>query len=287
MISRYEKAMEKLLALAALFSALITLSIFTFLVILGLPLFAGGRFFSILSEPWAPYQGHFGIYPMIMGTLAISLLTMVFAFPLSFGCALLISVVDRGRTSRLLRKTVETMTGVPTVIYGFVGIFLLVPLVREIFNAGSGMCVLTAVMMLTLLVSPTMILFFCDSFERVPPSYGNAILAVGGTEMQKFLYSTLPNSWSGIVVGVTLALGRAVGDTLIALMIAGNAVQAPGSLFDSARTLTAHIALVFAADTESMEFKAIFACGIFLYLLTTILVLLVRSISGKRRALSR
>lgn len=286
MIQTYEKTIEKLFFISAFFSALVTLSIFTFLFVLGLPLFSGGRFFVIITEPWAPYLGHFGIYPMVIGTLVISLLTMLFAFPLSFGCAVLISVVDKGKVSWLLRKTVETMTGVPTVIYGFIGIFLLVPLIREIFNAGSGMCVFSAVLMLTLLVSPTMILFFCDSFERVPHSYGNAVLAVGGTEVQKFLYVTLPHSWPGIIVGFTLALGRAVGDTLIALMIAGNAVQVPGSLFDSARTLTSHIALVFAADYESMEFKAIFACGIFLYLFTTMLVLLVRSIGLKRRAIS-
>lgn len=286
MIQRYEKTIEKLFFLSAFFSALVTLFIFSFLFVLGLPLFSEGRFFVIITEPWAPHLGHFGIYPMVIGTLVISPLTMLFAFPLSFGCAVLISVVDKGKVSWLLRKTVETMTGVPTVIYGFVGIFLLVPLVREIFNAGSGMCVLSAVLMLTLLVSPTMILFFCDSFERVPSSYGNAVLAVGGTEVQKFLYVTLPHSWPGIIVGFTLALGRAVGDTLIALMIAGNAVQVPGSLFDSARTLTSHIALVFAADYESMEFKAIFACGIFLYLFTTMLVLLVRSIGLRRRAIS-
>ncbi|MCB2183562.1 MAG: ABC transporter permease subunit [Desulfobulbaceae bacterium] len=283
MIRINEKTIEKFFFLSAFFSALVTCSIFAFLFVLGLPLFSGGRFFSIITQPWAPHLGHFGIYPMIAGTLAVSLLTMVVAFPLSLGCAILISVVDRGKMSWLLRKTVEMMTGVPTVIYGFVGIFLLVPLVREIFEAGSGMCVLSAVLMLTLLVSPTMILFFCDSFERVPRSYGDAVLAVGGTEIQKFLYVTLPHSWTGIVIGFTLSLGRALGDTLVALMIAGNAVQVPGSLFDSARTLTSHIALVFAADYNSMEFKAIFACGIFLYLFTTILVCAVRLVGGRRK----
>lgn len=286
MIRTHEKTIEKLFFFSAFFSALVTFSIFTFLLVLGLPLFSGGRFFAIMMEPWAPHLGNFGIYPMIIGTLVISLLTMIIAFPLSLGCAILISVVDKGKVSWLLRKTVELMTGVPTVIYGFVGIFLLVPLVREIFNAGSGMCVFSAVLMMTLLVSPTMILFFCDSFARVPRSYGNAVLAVGGTEIQKFLYVTLPHSWSGIVVGFTLAFGRAVGDTLIALMIAGNAVQVPGSLFDSARTLTSHIALVFAADYESMEFKAIFACGIFLYLFTTILVVVIRIFAERKRAVS-
>lgn len=283
MIRICEKAIEKFFFFSAFFSAVVIFSIFAFLFTLGLPLFSGGRFFSIISQPWAPHLGQFGIYPMIAGTLSISLLCMVFAFPLSFGCAIFISVLNKGKVSLLLRKTVEMMTGIPTVIYGFVGIFLLVPLVREIFDAGSGMCVLSAALMLTLLVSPTMILLFSDSFDRVPHSYGDAVLAVGGTEIQKFLYVILPNSCSGIIVGFTLSLGRALGDTLIALMIAGNAVQVPRSPFDSARTLTSHIALIFAADYHSLEFKAIFACGIFLYLFTTILVVAVRLVGNKQR----
>ncbi len=282
-----ERTIEKLFFLAAFISGLITFSILVFLLIPGLPLFLEGRFFSILMGPWAPSLGQFGIYPMIAGTLAISLLTMVFAFPLSLGCATLISVEDKSTISRLLLKVVKMMTGIPTVIYGFVGIFLLVPLVRDFFNAGSGMCVLAAALMLTLLVSPTMILLFCDSFSRVPRSYGNAVLSMGGTETQKFLYVTLPNSWSGIIVGFTLALGRTLGDTLIALMIAGNAVQVPGSLLDSARTLTSHIALVFAADYNSPEFKALFVCALFLYLLSSTLALTVRCIHDKQKVMAR
>lgn len=287
MIQRAEKIIEKFFLLSALFSALITFSIFLFLFFLGLPLITGGHFFALLTEPWAPHLNQFGIVPMIAGTLVISLLSMLVAFPISLGCSILIHIKSRSVFSRFLTKTVALMTGIPTVIYGFVGVFLLVPLVREIFDSGSGLCVLTAVFMVSLLVAPTMILFFCDSFARVPRSYGNAVLAIGGSDIQKFLYVTLPHAWSGVLVGFTLALGRALGDTLIALMIAGNAVQVPGSLFDSSRTLTSHIALIFAADYESMEFKAIFACGMFLYLFSTVLVLLVRYITGHRSSMCR
>jgi phosphate transport system permease protein len=282
-----EKAVETLFYLSAFFSAFLTIAIFGFMLVLGLPLFVEGRFFAIMTEPWSPHLGHFGISPMIAGTLAISSLSMLFAFPLSLGCAILISVVSHGRVSRLLRKAVEMITGIPTVIYGFVGIFLLVRLIRELFDVGSGMCVLSASLMLSLLVSPTMILFFCDSFERVPSSYRQAALAIGATEIQRFLYITLPNAWPGVVIGFTLSFGRALGDTLIALMIAGNAVQAPASLLDSARTLTSHIALVFASDYDSLEFKAIFACGIFLYLFTTLLVMTIRLLGHRRERWAR
>ncbi|MFZ5764996.1 MAG: phosphate ABC transporter permease subunit PstC [Thermodesulfobacteriota bacterium] len=277
-----EKSVELFFFLAAVFGGLVTICIFAFLLVLGLPLFAEGHLWPLLTRPWAPHLQQYGIAPMIVGTLAISLLTMVFAFPLSLGCAVVIHVTGRGLIARLLRKIVELMTGIPTVIYGFVGIFLLVPLVREISDVGSGMCVLSAALLLTLLVSPTMILFFADSFDRVPRSYGQAVLAVGGTDIQRFLYVTLPACRSAILVGAILALGRALGDTLIALMIAGNAVQMPSSILDSARNLTAHIALVFAADYNSLEFKAVFACGLFLYLCTTMLVVAIRLLSRRR-----
>ncbi len=282
MIPRYEKLVERLFYAAAFISVLITIVIFGFMFVFGLPFFSGGRFFEVMTSPWAPHLGVFGIYPMIAGTLAVSLFAMICAFPLSMGCAILIKVTGQDMMSQLLRKSVELMTGMPTVIYGFVGIFLLIPFVRGLFGSGSGMCVLSASLMLAILLSPTMILLFCDSFEAVPQSYGNAVLAAGGTQMQRFLYVTLPCARQGILVAVTLSLGRAIGDTLIALMLAGNAAQVPDSLLDAVRTLPSHIALVFAADNESLEFKAIFVCGMLLYLINTIVSLLVRIPGSKR-----
>jgi phosphate transport system permease protein len=168
------------------------------------------------------------------------------------------------------------MTGIPTVIYGFVGVFLLVPLMREVSGRGSGMGILTAALMLAVLVAPTMILFFLQGFDRVPPSWTNAATALGGSRVQVLTRIILPFSARSIVTGVILSLGRALGDTLVALMIAGNSTQVPGSLLDSARTLTAHIALVIAADFQSMEFKSIFLCGAVLYLITSLIILSIR-----------
>lgn len=271
------KITERLFFICATISATITVLIFGFMVFLGLPLIKGGQFFHLLTQPWLPDHNLYGIYPMVMGTVFIASLGVVLAFPLSIGCASLITVIDGGIFSRILRRVVQMMTGIPTVIYGFVGLFLLVPFVRELFMGGSGMCVLSASIMLAILVAPTMILFFVDSFESVPKSYMQAVDSLGGSKVQKLIYIVIPGSWSGIMTGLVLSLGRAFGDTLIALMIAGNAVQAPSSLLDSARTLTAHIALVIASDYESLEFKSIFACGIVLYVFTTLLVVLVRS----------
>ncbi len=280
------KLFPRILFLASLICVLITVSIFLFMFVLGLPLFEEDLFFSGLSKMWMPQKGIYGIFPMIVGTLSIALTSVLIAFPVSLGCASLITGIAGSRVTFILKKTVELMIGIPTVVYGFVGVFLLVPFIRQFFENGSGLCILSASILLALLISPTMILVFADSFNQIPFETRLAVDAMGGTRVQKFLYLLLPSSLSGIANGLVLALGRAAGDTMIALMIAGNAVALPDSMLDSARSLTSHIALVIAADFDSIEFKTLFACGIVLYFFSTMIVLLIRFITyGGRKQL--
>jgi phosphate transport system permease protein len=135
--------------------------------------------------------------------------------------------------------------------------------------------------MLGLLISPTMILFFSQSFARVPKTFINAVDALGGTPFQKLFYVIFPHAWPGIITGLVLAFGRAMGDTLVALMLSGNSVMLPSSILDSARTLTAHIAMVIASDFDSIEFKTIFVCGIVLYFMTFLGVFAARLLERK------
>ncbi len=282
MIKKFSYLIEKGSLAATLWSVFLVLLIFVFMIILGVPLFKGGHFFSLFLMPWMPEKGFFGIYPMIIGTGAIALLSLCFAFPLSLGVSAFVSVVEPGIFGRLMKKAVIMMTAIPTVVYAFVGVFLLVPIIQTIFSSGSGMSIFTASLVLALLVSPTMILIFLNSFDNVPQSYKNAIDALGGSRAQKLLYVIMPYSRKGIIAGLVLGAGRAIGDTLVALMLAGNAVATPGSVFESARALTAHIALVTAAAFDSMEFRTIFACGILLYLSTTMVVILVRLLTSSK-----
>lgn len=263
--------------------ALLTLAIFAFMVMLGRPLFTVDSLTLLLTQAWAPDQGLYGIFPFICGTCAIVSLSLLIAFPLSLGNAILIHLLAPRRLARFLHRIIKLMTGVPTVIYGFVGIFFLVPLVREWFSRGSGMCILSASVLLALLISPTMIMVFIESFAAIPTAHIRALEALGGTRRQKLVHVILPGAKTGIITGLLLALGRAMGDTMIALMVAGNATAAPESVLDSVRTLTAHIALVMAADFDSIEFKTIFACGIILYLWTAVLTLSLRHLHYKYR----
>jgi len=263
---------------AAVLSASLAVLILIFMLALSFSLFKGGLFFTLLRTPWNPDHGLFGIYPMLAGTLSIVFLSLCWAFPLSLGASALISVIAPAGFAKFCKKTVQMLTGIPTVIYGFVGVFLLVPFIREMFASGSGMNILSASLMLSMVISPTMILIFTDTFESIPASYSAAADALGASPVQKFLYVILPYSRHGIFAGLILSVGRAMGDTLIALMLAGNAVAVPGSILDSARSLTAHIALVIAADFDSIEFKTIFAAGLVLYAFTAFIILLVRII---------
>jgi phosphate transport system permease protein len=267
--------------LSAFASGSMILAIFGFMIALGFPLFQSSAFYNIWSGPWSPEQGLYGIWPMICGTLQIAFLATALCLPVSLGTSFVIACLGGLRIRKLLRSMVLFMTGIPTVIYGFLGIFLLVPLVRERVG-GPGLSVLTAAMVLAILISPTMILFFTDSLLAVDVSVVRAAKALGATRIQRLLYVMLPKATGGIASGVILALGRALGDTLIALMLAGNAIHVPHSILDPTRTLTAHIALVKAADFNSLEFRSIFACGIVLYLFATTATIVVRLMLKKR-----
>lgn len=279
---RKKSLMERLFFFAAAGSALATLSVFVFMLFLGLPLILEGHFLDLFTSPWSPDQGFYGIRSMMAGSLIISVTSLILAFPLSMGCSILIVVLSPRGMGRLLRSTVQFMTGIPTVVYGFVGIFLLVPIIRNFFQYGSGMSILTASLLLGILITPTMVLVFSDSFQQVPASYLAAVKALGGTPLQNFFSVTLPYAWRGIVAGLILSIGRAMGDTMISLMVAGNSIGLPRSLLDSGRTLTAHIGLVMAADFDSMEFKSLFACGIILYVFTSVMAIAARGLYGLR-----
>lgn len=275
---------RKLFAAVALFCAAVVGVIFVFMAALGYPLFTRGGFWQILTSPWSPTHHQFGIRPMLIGTACIAALALFIAVPLSMGCAVFIHTTAPKGVGRIVHKLVQLMTGIPTVIYGFVGIFLLVPLVREIFGHGSGLCILTAGLMLSVLVSPTIILFFVDGLATVPVVYCKAAGALGATAVQRLLYIEAPLAWPSLLAGVMLGFGRAVGDTMIALMLAGNAVAPPESVLDPARTLTAHIALIMAADFDSLEFRSLFVCGAALYAVTTAAIIVMRYLTTKRGA---
>ncbi|MCI5211216.1 MAG: ABC transporter permease subunit, partial [Candidatus Electrothrix sp. ATG2] len=205
------------------------------------------------------------------------------AFPAGVGICCFVHGMGPPVPARFVLRTVKLMTSVPTVVYGFVAVFVLVPLLRNVFHQGSGFSLLAAILGLAVLVLPTVVLMLHSQFLTVEPQVRLTSAALGMTPAQKLLYLVIPASGRGFLVAAVLGLGRALGDTMIPLMLAGNAPQVPGSVFDSVRAMTAHIALVVATDSQSLTYLSLFACGLLLFLTTALVNLGLRMLTGNRQ----
>ena len=269
-----------LLFCAAAFSALSVVAIFAFLLWFALPVFRGEALASLLSWHWRPLRGEFGILPMLVGSLCLASSAMLLAFPLALGVCCFIHGAGPARAANPLRTVVRFMTSVPTVVYGLVSVFLLVPLIRAAFS-GSGFSWLAAGLTLAVLVVPTLVLLIDNQFRQVQASLGPSAAALGFSPVQQLLRLTLPLSSRGLGAAAALGFGRAIGDTLIPLMLAGNAARPPQSLLDPLRTLTSHIALVVATDSQSLAYGSLFACGLVLFLVSLLVNLALRGVRRK------
>lgn len=181
----------------------------------------------------------------------------------------------------MLESIIVLLCGVPTVLYAFGALFLIVPFINEYIAGGKGLSIFSASFVLSFVILPTMSVMFLNAFRSLPKSYKNAGLSLGASPQELFFCMVLPLVKVEMMGAVIFGFARAVGDTLIALMLAGNALHIPHSLLDSARTLTAHIALINANDYESIAFKAIFLSALLLFIFTWCVVLLVRLMQKK------
>lgn len=285
MTSRSEWWVRKVFFAATALSAVAIFVLLFLLVYFSVPMLTSGHVKQLLSWHWKPYAGDYGILPMVLGTLLLATLSTIMAIPISMGvCAFAYTHENSGAT-KLLILVVHVMTGIPTVIYGFVSVFVLVPLIRRIFVTGAGFCLLTAALILGLLISPTIILIFHASLAQLASSLRPVVESLGLSPMEQFRFVMLPAASQGLLTAVILGFCRAAGDAIIPLMLAGNAAQVPGSLLDAIRTLSAHIALVLATDSQSMAYQSVFASGMSLFIVTAAATMLIRRYN--RKALDR
>ncbi|MBN1443030.1 MAG: ABC transporter permease subunit [Planctomycetes bacterium] len=278
--------MEGSLLLAALASACAVLLILAFLVYFSLPLFRPGAIAGILSGRWQPVGGEFGILPMLAGSLLIASLALAIAFPLALGVCAFVQGLGPPALARPVLAAVHFMTSIPTIVYSFVSVILLVPALRSAFAGRGGFSILTASLVLSVLILPTIVLLVHASWSGLGPSVRMTCAALGLSRTQEIFRVLVPVSSRSLVVAAILALGRALGDTMVSLLLAGNSPQWPSSILDSARTLTAHIAMVLAVDSQSPAYLSIFSSGLILLLVTASLTLAVRwiqSAAGRRR----
>ncbi len=266
---------------AAIIATAAAFCIFLVLSYLVLPLFYEDGLARVLSWQWRPYEGHFGILPMMIGSLMLSIGALALACPLALGVSSLGLILGESLPEKAIMAVIHYMTSIPTVIYGFVSVFMLVPMIRQWFDKGTGFSLLAAMLTLSVLITPTIILVYRARLDQIQPALFLTTEALGISRAAYVRKILLPLTRKGLVTAVILGFGRAVGDTLISLMLAGNAPIVPVSVFDSFRTLTAHIGLVVATDSQSTFYHSVFASGLILFLIMTAVNLIIRRLGSE------
>jgi phosphate transport system permease protein len=270
-----EKGVQRILSIIA-FSALAGLLLIAlFIMIEGLPfMFKVGLKNFILADEWDPQAGKFGIYPMIVSSLWVTLGAMLLGAPLGVACAVFLTEFMPASITRFIKPTIELLAGIPSVLYGFIGVIVLAPFIRENLG-GAGLSLLAASLILGIMILPTVISISTDAINAVPRSFREGSRALGATRWQTVHMVVLKAAKSGIIAGIILGMGRAIGETMAVIMVAGNAVKMPHSSLDSVRTLTANIALEMGYAT-GLHRQALFATGVVLF----IFIMILNTIAG-------
>jgi phosphate transport system permease protein len=265
-----EKISERVFLLIAL-SALSALALITvFIFVKGIPIIAKvGVFNFVFGMKWAPSQGDYGIFPMIIGSVSVTLGAAVLGIPVALCCSIFLAEFAPITLSKLVRPAIQLLSGIPSVVYGFWGLIFIVPVIRN-YLGGPGLSILAGSIILAIMILPTVVSISEVSLLAVPRLYKEGAFALGATHWQTIRSVLMPAAKSGIVAAIILGIGRAIGETMAVIMVLGNAVAIPKSILDPARTLTTNIGIEMGyASGEHQE--ALFATGIVLLIIIMIL----------------
>jgi len=281
---KQDKVIATILMLVALsaISGLALIALFIFKEGLPLILRVGpADFFA--STLWAPSEGHFGILAMIVGSAAVMIGAMLVGIIFSLACAIVLTQFCPKKLVSILKPCIELLAGIPSVVYGYMGMVTIIPLlgIPTPFHDGNGSTVLAAAVVLAVMVLPTVTAIAVDAFQAVPKSFPEGSIALGATRWQTTRMVMLPAARSGLVAAVILGMGRAIGETMAVIMVAGNALAIPTSVFSPVRTLTSNIALEMGYAT-GLHQKALFATGLTLFVIIMILNSIALAVSRRR-----
>lgn len=278
-----ERALRALLFACACVAVLGLALIFGFVAARGLPIFAKvglGR--MLLSADWAPTAGRFGILAFIVGSFAVTAGALALGAPLAIATAIFLSEIASVRVRSVVRPAVELLAGIPSVVYGFIGVIVVVPMVRDITGGSSlGFGLVSGWLVLAVMIVPTIAAISEDAISSVPQGFREGSAAMGATRWQTIRRVVLPAARSGIVDAVVLGMGRAIGEALAVYMVLGNAAVIPRSLSDPASTLTSVIVsdMPYASGDHQ---TALFGIGVVLLVLSMSFVASIRIVSRKR-----
>ncbi len=224
-----------------------------------------------------------GVMPLLLGTLLVSFFAIIFALPLGLAAAIYLAEIADERVRRILKPIIELLAGIPSVVYGFFGLVVIVPLVQSTFNLPVGETALAGSIVLAIMALPTIITVSEDALRTTPRAMKEASLALGASHWQTIRKVIVPYAASGITAAAILGIGRAIGETMAALMVTGNSAIMPHSLLQPVRTIPATIAAELGeAPFGGLHFKALFALGCILFIITLIINFLVERVSAKR-----
>lgn len=276
-----EKLPQRVFFVIALSSLSVLALITGFIFVQGMPIIAKvGVLDFVFGMNWAPTQGEFGIFPMIIGSVSVTLGAAVLGVPIGLCCSIFLFEFAPAALRNLFRPAIQLLAGIPSVVYGFWGLIFIVPAIRN-YLGGPGLSILAGSIILAIMILPTIISISEISLLALPRQYKEGALALGLTHWQTIRTLLLPAAKSGIVAAIILGIGRAIGETMAVIMVLGNAVAVPQSILDPVRTLTTNIGIEMGYASGEHQ-QALFATGIVLFVIIMILNSLAQYIARRK-----
>ena len=265
-----EKVMRIIFMLSATVSILAVIVICYFLFDQGLPAMVEiGVSDFLTGTVWTPLEGHFGIFPMIVVSIYVTAGAIILGVPVGLLCAIFMAKFCPRRLYSVLKPAVDLLAGIPSIVYGFFALMVIVPVVQEL-TGNSGKGILTASIMLAIMILPTIVSVSEASIRAVPESYYEGSLALGATHERSVFFATVPAAKSGIMAGVILGVGRAIGETMAVSMVAGNQPVLPDSILSGVRTMTANV-IIEMGYAEGLHREALIATAVVLFVFILII----------------
>ena len=278
----HENIIEKSLKIISILVILTVLLIISFIIVESIPAIQKIGFIEfIFGSVWDPKHDIYGVLPMITSTLIMITISLIIAIPLSIGCAIFTTQYANNFMRKILKPTIQTLAGIPSVIYGFFGLVIIVPFIRENIG-GSGFSLLSASIILAIMILPTIITISEDSLKAIPEDFYEISYALGATKLQTIRKAILPLALPSIITAIILGLGRAIGETMAVIMIAGNVAEYPTSVLSPVRSLTSNIALEMGYAID-LHYNALFMTGLILLVVIMILIAIAQYVQNKNK----
>ena len=274
-----ERVIESLVYLCGISAIIFVFGIFFFVFKEGAPFLSKLNFTEFFtSKEWIPtssVQPKYGIGALIVGTLSVTFLAMAIAVPFGLGAAVFVSEFCTGKTKETLKIVIELLAAIPSVVWGFIGLTVMSPVIIAVFHVPVGVNLLNAALLLALMSVPIMVSIGEDALKAVPDSYREASVALGATRWQMIYRVLIPAAKNGLLAAMLLGVGLAVGDTMAVLMATGHSIRIPESIFDPVRTLTATIAAELGETSHgSPHYQVLFLIGVVLFSITFVVNML-------------